>query len=174
MPIVNSIIGKDVKIWHENLVNIYEAVICDNTTIAAFVEAGRCLIGNGCKIGSSVYICPGTVIKDRCFISHGARFCNVKFPRANISKKDELRGSIVMDGATIGAGAIILPGVTIGENAFVAAGAVVSEDVGPGDIVAGIPARKIGHVDDAKWTARHRMLSALDDVDPSLWPEGDG
>ena len=51
--------------------------------------------------------------------------------------------------AYIGAGAIILPGVTIGERAIVAAGAVVTKDVPPRTIVAGVPARVIGTVDDA-------------------------
>lgn len=162
-----------VLIWHSELVNLYGSEIGDGTSIAAFVEAGGCVIGKNCKIGTQAYICPKTIIGNNVFISHGARFCNVKFPRANVNKKNELRGASVLDGATIGAGAIILPGVTIGENAFVAAGAVVSEDVGPGDIVAGIPARKIGHIDDAKWTAKHKMLSALENIEPSLWPEMD-
>ena len=40
---------------------------------------------------------------------------------------------------------IILPGVTIGEGAIVASGAVVTKDVEPWAIVAGIPAKVIGH-----------------------------
>jgi len=45
------------------------------------------------------------------------------------------------DDVWIGAGAVILPGVTIGDHAIVGAGAVVTNDVQPGKIVAGIPAR---------------------------------
>lgn len=52
------------------------------------------------------------------------------------------------DNVFVGHGAIILPNVTIGPNAIVAAGAVVSKDVPEGTIVAGIPARVIGRVDD--------------------------
>lgn len=44
----------------------------------------------------------------------------------------------------IGAHAIILKGVNIGDNAVIAAGAVVTTDVGPGERVAGVPARRIG------------------------------
>ena len=40
--------------------------------------------------------------------------------------------------------AIVLPGVHIGRGAVVAAGAVVTQDVDPLDIVAGVPARRIG------------------------------
>lgn len=39
----------------------------------------------------------------------------------------------------------ILPGVTIGRGAVVAAGAVVTRDVPPLAIVAGVPAKVIGH-----------------------------
>ena len=44
----------------------------------------------------------------------------------------------------IGAHAVILKGVSIGDNAIVGAGAVVTTDVGPGERVAGVPARQIG------------------------------
>lgn len=40
---------------------------------------------------------------------------------------------------------IILPGIRIGEGAIVASGAIVTKDVEPYAIVAGIPARVIGH-----------------------------
>ena len=44
-------------------------------------------------------------------------------------------------GAYVGAGAVVLHGVTIGPEAIVAAGAVVLEDVPPGAVVGGIPAK---------------------------------
>jgi acetyltransferase-like isoleucine patch superfamily enzyme len=50
----------------------------------------------------------------------------------------------IEDFVFIGSRAMILPGVTIGEGAVVAAGAVVTKSVGPRELVAGIPARKIG------------------------------
>lgn len=54
---------------------------------------------------------------------------------------------IIKRNAYIGAGAIILPGVTIGEYSIVAAGAVVRKDVPPWTVVAGVPARVIGTVE---------------------------
>ena len=50
----------------------------------------------------------------------------------------------VGDNVWIGAHAVILKGVSIGDNAVIAAGAVVTADVGPGERVAGVPARRIG------------------------------
>jgi acetyltransferase-like isoleucine patch superfamily enzyme len=46
----------------------------------------------------------------------------------------------------IGARAMVLKGVSIGDGAVVGAGAVVVKDVPPGMIVAGNPARQLGHV----------------------------
>lgn len=44
----------------------------------------------------------------------------------------------------IGSNVTVLPGVNIGEGAVCCAGSVVTKDVAPYDVVAGIPAKKIG------------------------------
>lgn len=51
---------------------------------------------------------------------------------------------IIGNGCWIGNGARILGPLTIGDNAVVGGGAVVIDDVPPGTIVAGVPARVIG------------------------------
>jgi len=51
------------------------------------------------------------------------------------------------DNVYIGYGSIILPGVTIGPNAIVSAGSVVRSDVAEGDVVAGVPAKRVGRLD---------------------------
>lgn len=53
----------------------------------------------------------------------------------------------IKDYVFIGPRAIVLPGVTIGEGAVVAAGAVVSKSIAAGEIVGGVPAKKIGERD---------------------------
>ena len=45
----------------------------------------------------------------------------------------------------VGAGAILLPDVRVGDGAVIGAGAVVRGHVGPGEIVAGVPARLLHH-----------------------------
>ena len=55
---------------------------------------------------------------------------------------------IIGDDVWIGMGATVLKGVTIGYGAIVAAGSLVTHDVMPMEIVAGIPARKVGTVPD--------------------------
>ena len=52
---------------------------------------------------------------------------------------------VIGDRAWIAYKAIILPGITIGEGAIVGAGAVVTKDVAPYTIVAGNPAKVVGH-----------------------------
>ncbi len=63
-------------------------------------------------------------------------------------KLDSVGKIVIHDNVFIGHGAIVLPNVTVGPNAVVAAGAVVNRDVLPGDIVAGVPAKPVGRVDD--------------------------
>lgn len=50
----------------------------------------------------------------------------------------------IEDRVWIGSNVTVLPGVTIGEGAVCCAGSVVTKDVEPYDVVAGIPAKKIG------------------------------
>ena len=51
---------------------------------------------------------------------------------------------MIDDYVWIGIGVIVLQGVHIGKGAVVCAGAVVTKDVGEYEIVAGVPAKKIG------------------------------
>ena len=55
---------------------------------------------------------------------------------------------VIEDDVLIGANAVILEGVRIGQSAVIAAGAVVTEDVPPGWLTAGVPARLIKRKDE--------------------------
>jgi hypothetical protein len=76
------------------------------------------------------------------FLLHDSSFCNV------LGLPIRVGLTVVEKDAYIGANATILPGVVIGERAIVAAGAVVSKDVAAGTVVAGVPARLQGTVQD--------------------------
>jgi maltose O-acetyltransferase len=49
----------------------------------------------------------------------------------------------IEDNAWLGGGVIVLPGVTVGENTVIGAGSVVTEDVPPGVLALGNPARVV-------------------------------
>lgn len=55
---------------------------------------------------------------------------------------------VVEDNVLIGANAVVLEGVRIGKGSVVAAGSVVTQDVAPGVVVAGAPAKVIKSVDE--------------------------
>ena len=67
--------------------------------------------------------------------------------RAFALRLDNVGPVDIRDNVFIGYRAIILPGVTIGPNAIVAAGSVVRSNVAEGDIVAGVPAKRVGRLD---------------------------
>jgi acetyltransferase-like isoleucine patch superfamily enzyme len=149
-------LGKNVKIFHPDLVNLYGCAIGNDTRISAFVEIQKnAHIGSRCKISSHSFLCEGVTLEDEVFIGHGVMFTNDRYPRATNAdgslKTDadwQLTLTLVKRNASIGSNATILPGVTIGEKAIVGAGAVVTEDVPNYAIVVGVPARPVGDIRD--------------------------
>jgi UDP-2-acetamido-3-amino-2,3-dideoxy-glucuronate N-acetyltransferase len=129
--------------------NLYGCQIGDETRIGPFVEIQRdAVIGARCKIQSHSFICSGVEIEDEVFVGHGTLFINDKFPRATTDSGElktaadwSLQRTFVERGAALGSGVVVLGGVRIGTGALVGAGAVVTRDVGPEEIVAGVPAR---------------------------------
>lgn len=153
------VLGKDVKIFQPDLVNLYGCTIGDDTKIGAFVEIQKnAFIGARCKVSSHTFICEGVRIEDEVFVGHGVVFINDPYPRATSDGQLQTEAdwqvipTLVKRGASIGSGAVILCGVTIGEKAIIGAGAVVTRDVPDGMIVAGVPARLIRSAAQAKNT----------------------
>jgi len=152
MPIAEDVrMGRNVRIHHPQLVNLYGCSIGDETRIGAFVEIqNHAVIGARCKISSHSFICEGVTIEDEVFVGHGVMFINDRYPRAATdSGRPQGEGDWQMEptrvgrGASIGSGAVILCGITLGAGALIGAGAVVTHDVPPGATVAGNPARLI-------------------------------
>lgn len=56
----------------------------------------------------------------------------------------ELKAITIGPDCWIGAGVVVLPGVNMGRGSVAAAGAVVTRDVSEGEVVGGVPARRIG------------------------------
>ena len=157
MPIAADVkLGRDVKIFQPELVNLYGCTIGPETKIGAFVEIQKnATVGARCKISSHSFICEGVTIDEGVFVGHGVMFTNDRYPRAvtdDGSLQTESDWQVVPTrvkrGAAIGSNATVVAGVVIGEKALVGAGAVVTRDVPDFAIVAGVPARVIGDVRD--------------------------
>ena len=111
-------IGKNVRIAHN-----------------VFIEGSRPWL---VTIEDGVMIGPGVII-----VTHDSSYytinCEIPYIYGEVK---------ICEGSYIGAGSIILSGVTIGKKSIVAAGSVVTKDVKPNTIVAGVPAKPIGIVEE--------------------------
>lgn len=113
------------------------------------IDQGHMRTGREVSFGPGCHIYEpraGLTIGDHCLIGGGVLICGVNHGYAlrHVPMRKQLASAapiIIGDDVWIGMGAIILPGVTLGGGSIVAAGAVVADDVNPGQIVSGIPAR---------------------------------
>ena len=131
----NVSIGKNAVIMMGAVINI-GAVIGEGTMIDMnAVLGGRATVGKNCHVGA------GAVL-------------------AGVIEPASAKPVVVDDNVLIGANAVVIEGVHIGEGAVVAAGAVVIEDVEPGKVVAGCPARVIKDK-DANTTLKTALEQSL-------------
>src|ERR1700757_434945 len=138
MPIAKDVqFGRDVRIFHPDLVNLYGCSVGDETRIGSFVEIQvGAKIGSRCKISSHTFICEGVFIDDEVFIGHGVMFTNDRYPRATnddgtMQSAADWTVEVTKVGrrASIGSNVTVLSGISIGESALIGAGAVLPKDV---------------------------------------------
>lgn len=157
MPLVDVELGKGVRVFHPDLVNLYGCRIGDETKIGTFVEIQKgVVIGARCKISSHTFVCEGVTIEDQVFVGHGVMFINDREPRATNADGTlqteadwAIVPTLVKCRASIGSGATIMAGITIGEDAMIGAGAVVTRDVAAHAVVAGVPAKSLRGVEQS-------------------------
>ena len=145
-------LGRDVTIYHPELVNLYGCEIGDECVIGAFVEIQRgVVVGRRVKIQAFAFLPEGVEIGEGVFIGPHVSFTNDRYPASLDAQGSLLRAgdwklekTIVGARAAIGANATILCGTKIGEGAMIGAGAVVTRDIPPGMLAVGNPARVTG------------------------------
>ena len=138
--------------------------LLDKKDIHARIEPGA-IIREQVQIGDNAVIMMGAVINigavlggramvgKRCHIGAGAVLAGVVEPPSATPV-------VVEDNVLIGANAVVIEGVRIGEGSVVAAGSVVIEDVAPGMVVAGVPARVVKKKDE-KSAQKTELIDAL-------------
>ncbi len=143
-------------------------------------------------MGADCWIDPHALIVDRAYIRFGS---NVRLATCAIFGHDGAMNMInrayglrldsvgkvdIRDNVYIAYGAIVLPGVTIGPNAIVSAGSVVRSDVAEGDVVAGVPAKRMGRLEmsvamlkakNERYPWRHLIEQRAGGLDAAIEPE---
>jgi acetyltransferase-like isoleucine patch superfamily enzyme len=148
--------------------------------------------GDFYAIGHECSIDPHATIEGRAYIRMGnnVRLSNCAIfghdgsvnmiNRAYGLRLDSVGKIEIRDNVYIGYGAIVLPGVSIGPNAIVSVGSVVRSDVAEGDVVAGVPARRVGRLNisvemlkvrNRNYPWRALIESRTSDFDAALEPE---
>jgi UDP-2-acetamido-3-amino-2,3-dideoxy-glucuronate N-acetyltransferase len=139
-----AVVGAGTKIWHFSHV-LSGSKIGERCNIGQNVVIGPDVaIGSSCKIQNNVSVYKGVTLEDGVFCGPSMVFTNIYNPRAEISKMDQVRPTLVKKGATIGANSTIVCGTTLGRYSFVGAGAVVTRNVPDHSLVLGNPAKQIG------------------------------
>lgn len=128
-------IGKNAVIMMGAVINI-GAVIGEGTMIDM-----NAVLGARATVGAYAHIGAGAVL-------------------AGVLEPPSAKPVVIHDRVLVGANAVVLEGVVVGEGAVVAAGSVVTEDVPPGAVVAGSPA-KIIKMKDEKTQEKTKILEDL-------------
>ena len=124
--------------------------------MGAVINIGA-VIGEGTMIDMGAVLGGRAIVGKRCHIGAGAVLAGVVEPPSATPV-------VVEDNVLIGANAVVIEGVRIGEGAVVAAGSVVIEDVAPGTVVAGVPARVVKKKDE-KSAQKTELIDALRELD---------
>jgi len=130
-------------------VEIGERVI---VMMGAVINIGA-IVGAGTMIDMNAVVGARAIVGSNCHIGAGAVLAGVLEPPS-------AEPVIIEDDVLVGANAVVLEGCRVGKGSVVAAGAVVTEDVPPGVVVAGQPARVIKGV-DAKTKDKTSLLKEL-------------
>lgn len=138
----NVVVGDLTRVC--DYVNIYRATLGKYVMIGVFSEIQNdCVVGDYSRVQSHSFIPAGTVIGERCFISHGYVGINDTFSNYKVNFNSELWGKIeIGSDVVIGSSVTMFP-CKIGNGAIVGANSLVTKDIGENEIWYGNPAKFI-------------------------------
>ncbi|MFH2008140.1 MAG: acyltransferase [bacterium] len=135
--------------------------------LVLFGHGGRIDLGDWCYVGenSRLWSAARITVGNRVLIAHNVTIMDsLTHPLSAVERHRHFRDIVTTghpknlhlgekpvtleDDAWIGCHCVVLRGVTVGARGVVAAGSVVTQDVPPGVIVAGNPAKVIREIDD--------------------------
>jgi acetyltransferase-like isoleucine patch superfamily enzyme len=145
LRLAGSRIGSNSRIQNISFINFYKDGFGNfNAGDNVFIGAETMVdIAGKVIIGSDTTIAERAIILTHTNVGYDDHPLKKIFP----DKYEQVR---IGDGVFIGAGALIMPGVTIGDRSVVGAMSLVLKDVEGGVVVAGVPAKKIGSIEEYK------------------------
>jgi acetyltransferase-like isoleucine patch superfamily enzyme len=144
-------LGTAVEMGHYVIVREHVR-IGDRTKLGSFVDIDpTAAIGRDCRITGPARIAPKTALGNGVFSGPYLVTLNRKFSKAfwdGSADEEPMTPSSIGDKVLIGPHVTLNPGVHIGRESIIAAGCVVTRNVPPRSIMAGLPGRVVGSVDE--------------------------
>lgn len=145
-------IGRDVTIGACSYILCYRRTAFSDVP-GRLILGDRSGIGFGVNVraaGGTIRIGPGSAVAQNSVLIAANHMVRPGEPRFQVQWEEGRNGIDIGSNVWVGAGCVILPGTVIGDNAVIGAGSVVRGAVPPGELWAGVPAKRIRTIESAE------------------------